>query len=342
MQFMDEQNILPEKNDEGRSWSWKKGLGLLFILLAGIATVYIIVAYFAWQSGLSMRLQREEAQRVEQFAHQVELAQDDIGQGNYNLAIRRLDWILDREPDNKEAQALRSQAQAAIKTALTPAAPPSPTPNLEPSPTPGNIVEPDAELSRLQRLARQERWEDLLPAVIVFQRQFPDFKRIESDGLLYDAFLNLGLFHIQGNQIELGINYLSQAEKLRDLSQEALDYWLWAELYLEGIAYYGVNWGVSASFFRDLCLSAPFYQNACDKLLDSLVAQGEQYIFAEDFCPAVDLFREARQYNRTPELNELLDEAIQGCALATPTPNPITGTLPITGTAPLASPTVDE
>ena len=85
-------------------------------------------------------------------------------------------------------------------------------------------------------------------------------------------------------------------------------------------------------FFRDLCLSAPFYQDSCAHLFDSLVAYGDQYLVAQDYCPAVSIYREARQQNRSPELDEKLTQAVQGCAEATPTPAPITGTLPVTGT----------
>ena len=108
------------------------------------------------------------------------------------------------------------------------------------------------------------------------------------------------------------------------------------------MAYYGVNWGVAASFFRDLCLSAPFYQGSCDKLFDALLAYGNQYLVAQDYCPAVDLFRETRQYGRNQDLDLKLNEAVQGCAEATPTPAPIIDTLPLTGTESLEAPVSDE
>jgi len=161
---------------------------------------------------------------------------------------------------------------------------------------------------------------------------------LETDRLLYDAYLNLGLQYVKGEQIELGLSYLAQAEQLGDLPQEALDYWLWSELYLEGIAYYGVNWSVSASVFRDLCVSAPFFQNSCEKLYESLINYADLYLFNEDFCPAVDLLREARQYGGDGSLSEKLREAAEGCALATATPAAITGTLPLPATTPLPLP----
>ena len=317
-------------------------IGLILVFIAALVALYALVGFAAWQRGQAIRSEREKTQLAEQLERQVVLAQEDISQGSYNLAIRRLEWILARDPENEDAQAIRRQAEAALKTALTPAARPTATPVPEPSPTPGAIGDPDVEFQRLERLADQELWAELLDSTLVFQRQYPDHLRLETDGYLYRAYLSLGLDLVQGEQIERGINYFAQAEKLGDLPQEALDYWLWAELHLQGMAYYGVNWGVAASFFRDICLSAPFYQGSCDKLYESLVAYGDQYVAAQDYCPAVTLYREARLQNRTSELDQKLSRAMQGCAEATPTPVAITNTLTVTGTESLFPPGSNE
>ncbi len=330
---MEDQDQQQAASDEKRpSWSLMRVAGLLLIIVAGLIVLYLAVGFIAWQSGESIRTEREESLLAEQITRQITLAQDDISKGSYNLALRRLEWVLEQDPNSQDAQAIRRQAEAALKTALTPAAPATAAPSPEPSPTPGETDDKAQELQRLQRIARSEEWQQLLDSTLNFQRQFPDYERLKTDGLLYNAYLNQGLSQIQGDQIEIGIYHLGQAEKLGDLTQEALDYWLWAELYLQGIAYYGVNWGAAASYFRDLCLAAPFYQGSCEKLYDSLAAQGDQYSNAMEWCPAVDLYREARQYERSQALDEKLTKAVQGCAEATPTPASITGTLPITST----------
>ncbi len=340
---MNEQVQKPiEQTGESARWSIARILGILLVVVAGVITLYLLVGYLAWQSGQALRSEREQRQRLDQFARQVDLAQGDIEQGSYDLAQRRLEWILERNPDNEDALALLQQAQSALQTALTPIAPPTPTREPEPTVILSEETDPNDELVRLQGLNDREQWAELLQGILAFQRQFPNFERLEADRLRYEAYLNLGLQQVQGDQIELGISHLEQAEKLGDLPQEALDHWLWAELYLDGIAYYGVNWGVSASIFRDLCLSAPFFQNACDRLYDSLVNYGDQYLFNQDYCPAVDLFREARGYDNDRTLDDKLTSAVEGCALATATPESITDTLPFPSNEPLPLPTVNE
>jgi hypothetical protein len=336
---MDNQIQEPKENSQelGRR-SILRIMGIILIIAAVMTALYLVVGYFAWQQGEALRSQHEEDMRLQQYSRQVNLAQEDIERGGYNLALRRLDWVLERDPENQEAIALHSQAEAAMKTAQTPEAPPTPTVEPEPTVVLDESTDLEQEMVRLQRLYDREQWAELLPAVLAMQQQFPDFERLKTERFVYDSYLNLGLQMLQGSQIEQGLRYLEQAEKLGDLPQEALDYRYWAELYLDGISYYGVNWAVSASVFRDLCISAPFYQNACDKLYESVVNNGNQYFFVQDFCPAVDLYREARQYGSSGELNQKLNDAIEGCAAATPTPAVITGTLPITGTEPITLP----
>jgi hypothetical protein len=147
--------------------------------------------------------------------------------------------------------------------------------------------------------------------------------------------MNYGLDLITGEKVELGMYYLAQAQQLGDLPQSARDYQTWAELYTQGISFYGVNWEASAYYFRDLCLAAPFYQSSCERVFTALVSLGDQYAFAQDWCPAQDLYDEASSYQTTAELNDKRTQAQENCLLATPTPSePITDTVPITDTAP--------
>jgi hypothetical protein len=156
--------------------------------------------------------------------------------------------------------------------------------------------------------------------------------------MLYETYVNYGLSLLDGERVELGLYYLDQAAQLGDLSQEVEDYRLWADLYLQGIAFYNVNWDVAAFYFRELCLSAPFYQSACEVLVESLEKYGDQFAAAQDWCPAQDLYQEALSHGRSQPLVEKLDEAAQACLSATPTPaGPITGTLPITNSEPISA-----
>lgn len=313
-----------------------RAVGLLLVIVSVVTATYLVVAYFAWESGRAQQAATIRAETTAAIEQQVTMARDDLATGSFDVADRRLDWVLDQQPDHSAALALRAEIDAArsVAAAATAVAATATAQPVVGAPTADTSAEPDeAEaLARLQELRRQlarEAYEEALPAVVAFQQQFPSYERLETDQMLYDSYLALGLAAMQTDRIELGLNYLSQAESLGDLPQEALDYRFWAELYLDGVAYYGVNWEIASFYFRDLCAAAPFFQNACQQLNEILVRWGDQFAFAGEYCPAEPLYREANNANPNPTVAAKLREAEEMCALATPVP--LTGTVPITG-----------
>lgn len=324
-----------EATSEPRRWS--RILGVILISIALLAAFYLAVAYFAWENGQALRQEQQQTESAAQIERQVNLARENMAQGSYALAQTRLAWVLERMPNHAEAQVLQQEAAANLAALLTPVlvtavSNPTATSIPEPSPTPGIISNSSEELTRIKRLAQNKQWEEAISALLIFQNQFPNDERTATDRMLYDAYVAYGLQLVKGTRVELGLYYFDQAQKLGDLPQEALDYRTWAELYTQGVAFYKVNWGAASFYFRDLCLAAPFYQDACQLFYESLVAYGDLYAVAQDWCPAEALYREAVAQQSSTALRDKLTEAQEGCLLATPTPEAagITNTLTIT------------
>lgn len=313
-------------------------LGIILVAVALLLGTYTLVAYLGWQSGQSLREQRLEQERAQELNEQMARARQEIGDGNFRLAQRRLEWVLEQEPGHAEAQELLEQARGSMSGTRRPdagqsAANPGATATATVTTTVGNNQEESEQartLRRLQQSVEQEAWEEALSAIITFQNQFPEYERQETDRLLYNAYIGQGVELLYGEQVELGLYYLSQAGTLGNLPQDVLDQKQWAELYLAGIGYYGVNWDVSLFYFRDLCAAAPFFHDSCQKLYESAVAFGDQYAFQQEWCPAEQLYAEAYRVNDTNAVSEKLNQARESCAQATPTASP-----PITGTVPL-------
>lgn len=297
---------------------WTRWLGIFLILFAVSAAWMLGVAYFGTQSGQKQRAETQQLEMEAQIARQVELAQEDVENGRFNLASRRLEWVLEQQPANPQANALTEQIAAAQSATATPSLP---TATPAPIPTAAvDMTDVSAELNRIEALINAAKWEQAISALSTFQREFPDDERPRTDQMLYDTLITLGLELLESDQVERGLFYLEQAEALGDLPQEALDYQLWGETYLQGIAFYDVNWDVAAYYFRNLCLAAPFYQSSCELLTESLVNFGDQYSYAQDYCPAVPIYQEALSYDNDQTVREKLTTARDGCAQATPTP----------------------
>lgn len=327
------------------SRSMTRVVGIALIVVAVVLGWLLLVGYLGYQSGQRKLIADQQNQLISELERQVTLADENITQGNIQLALSRVAWILEREPDNQAALALKAKIDEVVnetavnQTAVLPTPlPPDATPTAipEPSPIPGQIASPEQELQRIRRLNVNKEWAEAVPALVAFQQQFPSYEREETDRLLFEAYLGYGQMLLDNRQDELGLFYLSQAEKLGALPQAMRDYQTWAELYTQGIAYYGVNWDVAAYYFRDLCLAAPFYQDSCTRLNHILVAYGDQNAAVLEWCPALALYEEAARQSNDPELAGKLDNARNGCLSATPTGTfPITGTVPITGTQPI-------
>jgi hypothetical protein len=303
-------------------------VGIILVAVALLITFYAAVAYVAWQRGQTLRSERARTQLQEEMVQQMSLARSDIEASNYALAERRLEWVLQRDPNYPGAQTLYAQARSRGQQLLTPQAPPpSPTPPPTPMPTPTAAapegqLDPGQELARLRQLLADEKWEESVTAVAAFQLRFPDYERPETDRLLYQANIGYGLKLLYTPQVELGLFYLAQAARLGDLPEEVADQRFWGELYLLAAGFYGVDWNAAVFYFRDLCLAAPFFQNACQRLHAALVAHGDMYAALEDWCPAVERYREAQQQQATTAVRQKLDEAFINCQNATPTPEP--------------------
>lgn len=309
-------------------------IGFGLIAIAILLLVYGTVIDYAWQRGQALRAENEQLAIQEQLASQLAFAEEDLEVGSYTLAIRRLDWILEQDSDYPGAEALRQVAldRANTRPTITPFPTATTPPTEEAKP---EEAEPARLFAELQPVIEDQDWEGAVTAITAFQAQYPDFNRQQTDAMLYNAYINLGQLLLTGDQVERGLFYLAQAEKLGNLPREVEDQRLWAELYLLGISYYGVDWSVSVYYFRDLCAAAPFYQDSCVKLYEALISFGDQFAANLDWCPAADYYAEAVRHNNEPVASGKLSEARRQCLEATPTPTiPITGTESISGILP--------
>lgn len=310
-------------------------LGLALIILSVVVATYLVVALLAVQSGQTLRDEQETKIRTEQIARQLELARENFAEGSDNLALTRIEYILGLDPNNVEALALREKLVNATPE-------PTAAPTVEPTPETLSITSPDdvearSRFQTISGLISTKRWEEALPALLTFQQNFPNFERPQSDRMLYDTYIALGMKYVNTDKLELALNYFTQAERLGDLPQEALDYRLWADLYFWASSYSGVNWEYATNNWRELCAAAPFFKDACNQLVIALEKQGDQFAFQMEWCPAADSYQAAwgRRPNQT--LESKLNHARNNCASATPIP--ITGTIPFTGTSPITDTT---
>lgn len=309
-----------------------RGLGIFLIALALLLLFYGGIAYWGWQSGQNLRREQAMASQTAELDKQLALAKVDMDTGNYELALLRLEWVVGHG-GGSEAAELQAEAQHQIALLLTP----SPTPTITPIPTATPLPAPTADLTEeqeqeaaaeafadLEDIMADYKWEEAITAVPAFQLRFPSYRRPDTDKMLYDAYLEHGQRLLPTDEIERGLFYLEQARRLGPIPEEVQGQIVFAELYLEGIVFYDVNWPAYLYYFRELCSYAPLFQQACPRLEDGLIKHADGLALSLDWCPAAEHYAEARALPRTGPLPEGLaakqDEASAQCLLATPTP----------------------
>lgn len=317
-----------------------KVIGFILLLIAFLLMFFGGIAYFGWNSGATIRMEQMALNEQQEREHQFNLAQADVAAGRYELALRRLEWLLARDKNYPGAAELQLEAQMALIPTATPSPTAAPSPTSEVSTeTGGDTKAADEQITAIEALVEAGDWEEAVQAITNFQIDFPSYRRAETDQLLYEAYSRWGSYLLNNNQIAKGLFYLEQAQTLGDLPDWMEGEIVFAELYLEGIVFYNVNWPAYLYYFRELCSYAPNFQNSCKLLTEGLLAYGDQLSNQLDWCPAAAHYREALPIlgSADEQLRFKIEQADTGCQAATPTPDPaavITATVPITNTVP--------
>ena len=77
-----------------RSRLVRRLLGLALVITSVVLATYLLVAYFAFETGQAERVAQETTARDEQIERQIELARQDLAEDSAHLALTRLDWVL--------------------------------------------------------------------------------------------------------------------------------------------------------------------------------------------------------------------------------------------------------
>lgn len=109
-------------------------IGLLLIVASALLAWYLLVIYLGWQNGQVLLEEKRATTLTEQINTQLDLARQDIDAQKYQLAQRRIDWVLERSPNQETAQALLQEINSRQNQQSTPGR--SPPRRLRPSPCP--------------------------------------------------------------------------------------------------------------------------------------------------------------------------------------------------------------
>lgn len=314
-------------------------LGFLFLIL-----VLLLGALAGIPRGINDRVSLAETQSAPKIQSQLNNARLDIEEGRYEVALDRLDWILEEmsaylsAEELAEVGELYSQTLLRISTFRTPTPQSSPTPTALPyTPTPDLRGEEEL-FSTAQRLISEESWDEAVKTLEALRQKNIDFRPVQVDGLLYVALRNRGMDKIlaQGN-LEQGIYDLTLAERFAPLDSSAEGIRTWTRLYITGASYWGVDWGQVIYYFEQVYPQLPFLRDSTnmtttERYRIGLIEYGTQLANAGEVCEALEYFQMALGISADPEVQPTVQWVADECEQKnrpqpqepqiTPTPTP--------------------
>jgi hypothetical protein len=308
-----------------RGW-WIFG-GILLILLLAAAG-----AYLGYQEAMRQRLAKQSSQVTLETTTQFQLVDQDIAAKRLSVARQRLDYIIKLDPSFPGAQ--EKLAQVMYLASITETPTPAPTPTLTPTVDTRGVE--DLYNQALQFMASKD-WDKVINELDQLRKQNVSYRVYDVDGLYYMALRNRGADKILKNgQLQEGLYDLALAEKFGPLDGDANGYRNWANLYLTGQAYWGVDWQKVVDIFAQIYPSYPGLRDssgitATERFRQASISLGDQQMTAAKPCDADKNYKAALQLSNDAQVSEKEANAANACSVGNtpPTQAPTT-----TGVAP--------
>lgn len=306
------------------AWAWWI-IGALTILAVSILIFSLVLGVRAGQ-------QQVEVQRRQQIGIALQRATDFQAEGNLQFALDEYQKILVLDPSNDLAQqgiedllalARGEQTTAALPTATpitTSVADTAASPLSSPTPaTAATVATPASNLATYwataQSAARAGRWQEVLTNLLLIQQTDPTFNSTEVTEQLVAAYVNLALEKDNADNLEEALALYEKALALKPSADIARERDL-IEMYLDVLAYTGVEWPVVIQALQAIYALEPDYRDVEQRLQEAHLAYADQLAGEEAWCMAQDEYNQAISVVSAPEIVAKRDAAQTQCQLA--------------------------
>jgi tetratricopeptide (TPR) repeat protein len=332
----EEEDTTPKKTERVRQWPWILA-GIFLILLLGT-----LGGYIGYRTALQMRAAVSAEEIATVATEQFMLGLQEQAAGQYDLALKRFEYVIKLDPNFPSAQEKMTEVMMAIALSKTPtAAAPTALPTL--TPTPDTRAEEEIFINA-RDLVNNKDWFAALDVLDTLRNKNINYRTIEVDGMYYTALRFRGLAKINTGNLEGGLYDLALVERFAPLDVDANGVRTWTRIYITGAAYWGVRWDRVVFYFEQI---APYFPGlrdrsgitANERYRIGLLKWGDQLAAEGKYCDAVDKYDASYQIGQDSALAPTATEVYNLCHPPEPTQAP-TETPTITPT--LGAPTPTE
>jgi len=296
---------------------WRVVLLGIFILLV-LASAGSGLGYY---SGIQKRIAYEESQHLNVAATHYQNGMQAMLAGNYELAKVQFEYVIQLYPDfpgitEKYSEAVINSTKASWDSAA-------------PTPAPARNVE-GAEALFQQALTEifSQQWAAALNTLQALRDEDYTYRTLEADGLYWIALRYAAVDKInKEGDLEGGLYYLALAEKFAPLDHDAVNYALWARMYITGASFWDVDWKQVIYYFEQVYNASPYMydgsRTAKERYRVGLLEYGKLLLYVtQENCQAEKYLRTCLNVQYDQEVEQLVNEAYLLCLGPTETPTP--------------------
>lgn len=327
----------PVQPGKVRRWPWIVGGIVLILLLGALGT------FMGYRSASQTQKAKNQEQLTQITTEQFMLALQEQSKGNYDIALKRLEYVIQLDPNFPGVRDKLAEVMLAKAVATTPTVGPA-LPTITPSPTPDFRGEEDIFKNAQQLMANKDFF-NAVQVLDTLRDKNVTYKALEVDGMYYIALRFRGIYKINGGNLESGLYDLALAERFAPLDIDALGARNWARLYITGASFWKVQWDKVIFYFTQL---VPYYPNmkdsygmtATERLRKAYIGYGDELVGKGKFCEAEKQYLEAQKIVVDNALDATIKSAHESCnpakptSEASPTPTATSLTPLATGTTP--------
>jgi tetratricopeptide (TPR) repeat protein len=336
--------VKPEKPKRKRKTFFQRRFSWFLMTFVVMVLIVILGILLGVPQGINDRVSLAETQAAPKIQSQLESARMDIEEGRYEIALSRLDWILEEmspylsQAELEEIGALYSQTLVLMSSVGTPTPQPTPTATVPVyTPTPDLRGEEELFTTAQQHIAAEE-WDAAIASLEALRQKNLEYRTVDVDGMFYIALRNRGVHKIlvEGS-LEPGIYDLTLAERFAPLDSSAEGFRTWARLYLTGASFWGVDWSQVVYYFEQVYPALPNLRDgtnmtATERYRIAAMEYAAQLAAAGEVCQAQEYFDKAFALGEDPQVKPTAQWVAEECwkklnpptpvPTATPTPTP--------------------
>lgn len=302
-----------------RRSSWYIVAGLIAVL------IFIIATSAGTAIGINDRVSLSKKQADPKIQAQLEGARLDIEEGRFEIALERLNWILDEMADflseEKLAEVgdLYSQTLVLISNSVTPTPVTTPTTS-EPEITPTLDTRAAEELFNTAKdYLSNRKWNDVILTIAALREKNVTYRTVQVDGMLFLALRNRGVEKILAEgSLEPGIYDLTLSERFAPLDSQAEGIRTWTRLFLTGASYWGVDWSQVVYYFEQVYPNLPnlhdgTFMTARERFRVGAIEYAHQLAELGEYCEAHQLYLRALEIASDADIEQIAQQVGEAC-----------------------------